>query len=143
MLRKTVTIDRLLRRSTLQDHATVNALSMPTGEQRVELIKLRQSFEFAKTLDASSVEPDSKPKAIVKTTSAASRGHDILVPLSHAHLVEIQPHSSGWFAVLLTLGPSPSRGRTRCPNTGTVNDQQVLRLHCQFLGMPLGSCHDG
>ena len=57
---KTVTVDRLLRRSTLQDHITIDELPMPEGSQKVELIKLRNSFtEFATEEESDVANPTS------------------------------------------------------------------------------------
>ena len=62
---KTVTVDRLLRRSTLQDHITIDELPMPEGSQKVELIKLRNSFtEFATEEEKQrAMEQAASPKA--------------------------------------------------------------------------------
>ena len=97
---KTVTVDRLLRRSTLQDHITIDELPMPEGSQKVELIKLRNSFtEFATEEEKQrAMEQAASPKA---KRSTGSGGHDIHVTLPYADVVELQPNASGWFAVLL------------------------------------------
>ena len=101
--RKKVSVDRLMRRSTLQDHITVNELPMPDGGQRVELIKLRSSFtSFASpTLSADVTAGESHNPATPQCNTLAGSDHDILVTLPNAELVEMQPNASGWFAVLL------------------------------------------
>lgn len=97
--KKLVSVGRLLRRSTLQDHVTIDELKMPADAgQKVELFKLRQSFENflapPETMDATKV-------AGVNPASVSSVGHDIFVSLPRAELVELQPTPSGWYAVFL------------------------------------------
>jgi hypothetical protein len=115
--RKILPIDRLMRRSTMQNHIKIEPLKQPEGEPRVELIKLRASFEPNLEVDpATTVEgeadaltkPSSSTKSLTKTRPAngAPGGHDILVTLSRAELVELQPLVSGWYAIFLVDKPS-------------------------------------
>lgn len=89
--KKVVSVARLLRRSTLQDHVTHDQLKLSQPDvQTVELIKLRRSFE----------DFESKPQE-AKATVPNPAGHDILVSLPSATLVEIAPTASGWYAIFL------------------------------------------
>lgn len=98
--RKTISVDRLLRRSTMQEHVTINELPIGTGEQKVELIKLRHSFQAFNSPDAESEQTTHKSSA-ANGISKAPAGHDILVTIPYAEMVEMQPTTSGWFAVLV------------------------------------------
>lgn len=91
--RPVVSLTRLLRRSTLQDHVTVDRLSAPLHDQQtIELIKLRRSFgDFL----ASTENGDES------MTTTNPDGHDIFVSLPRVELVEFLPNQSGWFAVFL------------------------------------------
>ena len=99
--RKTLAIERLLRRSTLQNHIKVDELPMPDGQQKVELIKLRGSFTSFGAPGANTNTETGSPPAEKTVKAAATSGHDIVVTIPHATLVELQPTASGWFAVLL------------------------------------------
>lgn len=118
--KKRVSVDRLLRRSTLQDHITIDPLQMPAGGQGVEIIKLRSSFrsfdeaspprpeKHAVTSSADGSAPmqvtdgfaTSHPSVSPTPPLTTNSGHDILVTLPNAELVELQPGPSGWYAVL-------------------------------------------
>ena len=98
--RKILPIDKLMRRSTMQNHIKIQPLKQPDGQPRVELIKLRASFEpflESQAKDGASPVKASKTK-LVKEDGC---GHDILVTLLGAVLVELQPLTSGWYAVFL------------------------------------------
>ena len=90
---RNISIGRLLRRSTLQNHIKVDELPVANGEQRFELIKLRGSF-------TSFSSPDNVAADSVATGTTNKSGHDILVSLPFAKLLEMQPSPAGWFAVL-------------------------------------------
>ena len=108
--RKLVEVQRLLRKSTLNDHITISPLG-PQDERmstkKVETIKLRASFEgfsppaspqqVSRWSDSTGVTP---PTPSPQTPGAARSPQEIFVRLPRAELVEIQPRDAGWFAVL-------------------------------------------
>lgn len=105
--RNTVSVDRLRRSSTLQDHVKVLTLNMPTDYGKsVQMIKLRQSFESF--VDATSPSSDmtkmNDKDGTATSDGSASKtgpGHDILLSIPHAELVELQPFESSWYAMIL------------------------------------------
>lgn len=109
--RNLVEVKTLLRRSTLNDHVTIDPLTQSDDKaKQVEIIKLRSSFgNFSQPaspicthrrltgLQGCASAPTSPMCSYADRVHKSS--HDILVNLPQAELVEIQPRDSGWFAI--------------------------------------------